>query len=750
MKNPLIRRLPRELKSDFGKYAVIFIFMVLMIGFVSGMMVTSGSLMKYYNESFEKCRIEDGNFELAEKADENVIDTLEKEAVTIYENFYIERETDDIDSKLRIFRIRDEVNLVSVFDGKLPENADETAIDRMYADNNDIEIGGKLSVGGRELTVSGFVALSDYSALYSSSSDMMFDAIKFGVAVMSDEGFDSMGESGFHYSYSWKYTTPPSDDIEAKKMAEDFAEVIAANAPVTKFIPMYSNQAIQFVGDDTGSDRMMFTVFLYIVVAIIAFIMAITTNNTIAKEANVIGTLRASGYTKGELIRHYLTMPVAVTVLSAIVGNILGYTAFKEFALGIYYSNYSLPRLDILLNADAFVRTTVVPVILMFVINFAILAGKMKLSPLKFIRRDLSRKQKKKALRLNTKIGIMHRFRLRIIFQNLPNYITIVIGIFLANIIMLLGMGFPKLLDNNQKSISENMFCNYQYILKTPAETENEGAEKYCAGSLVTIEGRLKSESVSLYGVNSDSRYIDIDTDNNGVYISSAYSEKFKVEKGESITLKEEFGTKEYTFEVSGIYEYPTGIAVFMSRQLFNDTFDFDSEYFNGYLSDEELSDIDEMLIGAKITEDDMNKMSRQLNRSMKGIMDIFYWFGIVMFMLIIYLLSKIIIEKNSQSISMTKILGYTNGEISGLYIISTSIVVVLSFVLTMPVVNIIMKYVCEIMFSTFSGWMPYDIPFSVFVKSIAISIAAYALIAFMQFGRVKKIPLDTALKNVE
>lgn len=42
----------------------------------------------------------------------------------------------------------------------------------------------------------------------------------------------------------------------------------------------------------------MFTVFLYIVTVIIAFVFAITTSNMIAKEASVIGTLRASGYTK--------------------------------------------------------------------------------------------------------------------------------------------------------------------------------------------------------------------------------------------------------------------------------------------------------------------------------------------------------------------------------------------------------------------------------------------------------------------
>ena len=38
---------------------------------------------------------------------------------------------------------------------------------------------------------------------------------------------------------------------------------------------------------------------------IMAFVFGITISNTIRKEAGVIGTLRASGYTRQELILHY-------------------------------------------------------------------------------------------------------------------------------------------------------------------------------------------------------------------------------------------------------------------------------------------------------------------------------------------------------------------------------------------------------------------------------------------------------------
>ena len=67
---------------------------------------------------------------------------------------------------------------------------------------------------------------------------------------------------------------------------------------VTGYIPEYTNQAIIFTGDDIKGDTVFVQMFLYMIVVIIAFIFAITTSNTIAKEAGVIGTLRATGYTK--------------------------------------------------------------------------------------------------------------------------------------------------------------------------------------------------------------------------------------------------------------------------------------------------------------------------------------------------------------------------------------------------------------------------------------------------------------------
>ena len=252
-----------------------------------------------------------------------------------------------------------------------------------------------------------------------------------------------------------------------------------------------------------------------------------------------------------------------------------------------------------------------------------------------------------------------------------------------------------------------------------------------------------------MFGIVPDSRYLDVQLEGEGVYISNAFSEKYGVSKGDTLQLKD-YGDDTYRFEVEGVYYYPAGLSVFMTQEYFNETFDYDEDYFNGYFSDTEIEDIDDMYIATRITVNDMTKVSRQLTDSIGSMLDLFFAFGVVMFMLIIYLLSKIIIEKNAQSISMTKILGYTNNEIGGLYIMSTTIVVVASMILTLPLVDRLMERVCIVMMSEFSGWLPYYVPGSVYVTIVAAGILAYGVIAFMQYKKVRRVPLDMALKNVE
>lgn len=760
MRNPLNKRFLRELKGELAKYIVIFVFMTAVIGLISGFLIADGSMYDTYNKSFEKYNIEDGNFELYSKADESVIDKLEKENVTIYENFYKEeivvrhnniKNDEDSQSTLRFYVNREEIDKVDLMEGSLPEDINEIAIDRMYAVNNDIKVQDTLTVGSRILKVTGLVALSDYSSLFSDNSDTMFDSLKFGVGVVSQKCFDAYDDTHIHYVYSWLYDNKPGDDKEAKLMADDFVKTISANAILVNYIPQYINQAIHFTGDDMGSDKAMMIVLLYVLIVIMAFVFAVTTNNTIVKEANVIGTLRASGYTRGELLRHYILLPIIVTILGALVGNILGYTVFKDIFAAVYYESYSLPTYHTLWNADAFLFTTVVPVIIMLVINIVIIGCRLKLSPLKFLRRDLSGKQKKKAMRLPA-FGFFNRFRLRIIIQNMPNYITLFIGILFANVLLLFGIMLGPMLTHYQNEITDNLIAKHQYVLKALVDVDDNAAEKYCVKTLTTIEGRLKSEDVLVYGVKDNSIYADINTaslKDNEVYITNGYADKFRIKKGDKITLKEKYDDNEYEFTVKDMYDYPSSFAIFMSDATFKNVFDKSEDYYSGYFSDNIL-DIDEKYVATQITLDDLTKVSRQLDRSMGETFNLVKIFAVVLFAVLMFLLTKLIVEKNTTSISMVKILGYSNREISRLYVTSTTIVVAFSVALSIGLSVIIMNYLFRVFMEEMSGWISCYYAPHIFPVMFILNITVYAVISFFMMAKIKKIPMDEALKTVE
>lgn len=754
MKNPLHKRIPREFVGELSKYIVIFAFMVLSIGFISGFLVADSSMLEAYNNSFEKYHVEDGNFELVEKASKDLIADLEKEDVKIYNNFYYDKAADfDEDNKkdatIRVFENRTEVNKVCLMSGKLPKDENEIAIDRMFADNNELVVGDKITIDKRELTVCGLIALSDYSTLFSNNADTMFDATKFGAGVMTEDGFAALKKEGIHYSYSWTYNKAPKNEEEEIELSDDFIEVLAGTGFLENCIPQYANKAIQFTGNDMGSDKGLMATLLYVLIVVMAFVFAVTISNTIVKEANVIGTLRASGYTRGELLRHYLAIPLVVTFTAAIVGNILGYTIFEDITADLYYSSYSLTTYETIWNSSAFITTTVVPLFIMFVVNAVLIYSKLRISPLQLLRRQLQKTKRKKALKL-PHFKFFTRFRIRIILQNLPNYVTLLLGITFANVLLLFGIMLPALLTHFEEVILEEKIANYQYVLKAPMDTKTEGAEAYHIFSLKSKDELFGEEEITAYGIVNDSDYIDVSLPDEGAYISYAYADKYGFEKGDTITLKENYGSNKYNIKVEGIYHYEGALCIYMSEDAFCDMFDEKPEDFDGYFSNKKINDIDKNYIATTITEEELTKLSRQLMTSMGGMCEVINWFCFVLFALLMYLMTKLIIEKNTNAVSMVKILGYENREINRLYLRATTIATILSEIISLFLATWILTYLYKYMMAEMSGWIVIYIKKENYIFMFLIAVVAYLFVALLQMRKIKKIPMDEALKNVE
>lgn len=722
-----------------------------------------------YDEAWDEI-LEEIDEEYERAADAYELDDPDFSAipVTLYENFYKNAQEDNdndgvSDGTVRVYTKTTDINLACLMEGSFPTADDEIAVDRMHADNVGISVGDTVTVSGETFTVTGLIAYVNYATLHEKNTDLMFDALKFNVAMVTDGGFQRISES-VHYAYAWRYRTTPADDAEQKTMSDDFmtallTQTVVFDNEIEDYVPEYANSAVHFATDDMGSDEAMGGVLLDIFIVIIAFIFAITISNTMLKESSEIGTMRALGYTRGELVRHYLSMPVIVTFFAAAVGNILGYTVFKNVVVSMYYNSYSLPTYKTLWNPEAFVKTTVVPLILMFVVNLVVITRMLRHTPLQFLRHDLKKTKRKKAVRLPN-FRFFGRFRLRIVFQNAANYVILFVGVAFVAMMLAMAVGMPDTLDYYKSDVKNMMFADYQYVLKSGEDadgnavtTENKDAEQFAMTSLL-YRAEAMDEEVSVYGVSDDSAYVDIadleKLSGGEAYITASFADKYGLSVGDTFTLDEKYENSTYSFTVAGMFDRYYSIAIFLPLDSYRTVFGLDDGEFSGYFSDEELTDLDEDLVATVITERDVTKMADQLDHSMGSYMQYFQVACILLAAVLIYLLTKLIIEKNENAISMTKILGYENGEIASLYLFSTTIVLIACDAASVFLGTALMNFAWRKMLMTYSGWFTFHMTTEGYVKMFSFILIGYLLVLVLDFRRIQKIPMDRALKNIE
>lgn len=142
--------------------------------------------------------------------------------------------------------------------------------------------------------------------------------------------------------------------------------------------------------------------------------------------------------------------------------------------------------------------------------------------------------------------------------------------------------------------------------------------------------------------------------------------------------------------------------------------------------------------------------MCDQLDHSMGSYMSYFQILCILLSAVLIYLLTKIIIEKNETAISMTKILGYENREIASIYLLSTTIVVIVADAICVVLGALVMNAAWKVIMYSYSGWFSFVILPAGYVKMFAFVLIGYLIVMMFDFMRIRKIPMDQALKNAE
>lgn len=666
----------------------------------------------------------------------------------------------------------------------------------------------------RTLKIVGVYVSPDYNSPFQKNSDFMFDNINFGIGLVSKDLASKFnpGKTVFQVSYRFKDAelrpvnnvkigvkkTPISkaNQQKKKKIENDFLARVSSDGTLLGLLRAEDNKSINYMMDDMGGDRPMMMVLGALMVILIAFLFAVASSNKIVEDSEIIGTLLATGYRKSEILKQYMATPVIVTLAAALCGNILGYTLLVKPYSTVYYRSFNLPAFKALFNSQALLLTTVVPIIIMLFINYAYLVKSLKYSPLDFLRHSISKKKYRKIQPFKF-ADFKTRFRFRVLINSIGDYIIMAIGIFIISILLFYAFSASPTFDKFSKASSAGLVSKYQYILKSPVPLEAIGsdsgatsdsgidshsnidsgssisshsntdlesnnasdsgikqqAEKFTISSgSVYMRIRKSNEEISTMGISDNSLYfknLNLSKSDNNVVISDGLAKKAEKDVGDYIKIKNEITGKTREYKISAIYKYEPALTAFFPREQLNKIIGKDNGYFNGYLSNQKLN-IDEKFLANTVDKETVSDAGKTLKNIVGPMLDVFTYASLTFFFVFIFILTKIIINKNRLSIAYLKIFGYTRREISLIYIMPTTVVLILTFILSWPLQKKLLGYISFVAFSKFAGYFELAISNALFFKAFGYALLIYILVCIGQVYNISKINYGEVLKNRE
>ena len=279
-------------------------------------------------------------------------------------------------------------------------------------------------------------------------------------------------------------------------------------------------------------------------------------------------------------------------------------------------------------------------------------------------------------------------------------------------------------------------------------------AEKYAVYQLQYDRGDGNGEeTISVYGISSDSRYWkDLNVGDGRVVFGGGLLDKFGWSEGQKVTLSDKYEGEHYSFEYAGkdcAWGSKTDMNVYMSIDDFNELFDNDATYFNGYASNKKL-DLDARYFAGDTTPDDMRAVGDQFIGMMSKMIGMMVGLAVFIFLLFMYLLTKAVIDHSARSISYMKVFGYRDSEISHLYIRSITLCVAASLVLSLPVIIGSLTAIFRSMLLAYNGNIEIYVPAWSMAACAGIGFATYLVVALLHTRSIKRVSLAEALKVQE
>lgn len=677
-----------------------------------------------------------------------------------------------------------EINKAYLVEGKFPTKDNEITILPKFASNNDLEIGDNYKIGDTTYKIVGYTYAPDYIYPMISFSTPIFDEKYNNVVFLTNKAYNNFqGIKDDVYVAKFNYKTDPKDRMNIT-IGEDNIE---SKNPASRILSEQKDKLtmsmssgsrimrIDMLQMEFEMDRNFAEYFLYLLLGISVFIIIIVAKKRIDDERLQIGVLKSLGYKSSSIAFSYLVYPIVGSIVGGILGYTLGVILSKPLT-SLYLNYFNIPLSGFTFEPKYLLNSICIPLILLSILTYLIALFMLRKKPLKLLKEGSNLKVNflsKLVSKLTSKLPFNYRFKYSLASRSLGKLLIVTLTSFCTGMLIvltLIGMNlFNSMIDKSFEGLTFKYMISYNTAMTLESDDDLILQNTLTLNRLLDKNGKEKrldddEYSITLNGIDSDAKNIElldkkgkniinkIDIEN-GIIINENIKEVINAEVGDTLEFKYNDSTLNY--EIVGITESYMNLTTYVNREYLSKALGssipiYTAKYSNNKkysnmknLDDEELSKINSIF-----SIDDLEKNIKKQMQTMNSSVYIVIGFASFMALIIIAVIANIVVEENKRTISLMKVMGYKNKNISKIVLNIYTPFVIIAYLLSIPAMIALLKWIISMLVGDINMVIPITLSWPMALIGLIGLVVAYYVAINLSRKVLNKVPLAVALKR--
>ncbi len=629
-------------------------------------------------------------------------------------------------------------------------------VDQRFAGSRGLKIGDKITFnfGDMELTknIRGLIYSPEY-VFRSESEDMVPDFKHNGFAYMSSEAFPVKEMLAFNTILI------RSDEDDALRFESSVEK--ALDSDYVLFTPRKDHPSVKTFNSEIRQHKMMSDIFPVVFFLIALLTIMTTMTRIVANQRTQIGTLKALGFTKAKITRHYISYGLFLSFAGAALGLAAGPSTLPYLFYPSMSSFYTLPDWQPYFKYS-FAAVAVILIICCTMITYLACRKILKDNPAETLRPASPKKikhRKAESSALWKYLSFNVRWNLRDIWRNKSRSLMAIIGVFGCTALLSCAFGMNDGLKD-LKSWQYDDLIKYETkisldenITKKQEDKiiEETGGERFYEASVeLKSSENKKSGTLTVLDDNDLIKVSSPELDiialpKEGVSMTEKMAELLSIKKGDVIKWHI-IGEKGWeTSEVANIHREPLTQGIVMTRSYFEkEGYKYEP---TAILTDEKVTKSPD---GASSTtsKNDSLKGWDELTESMMLMVYILIGGAVVLAVVVLYNLSLLSFTEKERDLATLKVLGFKTGRLRNLLLTQNIWFSVIGFILGIPAGFKLLDTIVSMSGDSF------DYPITPHGKNLLYCfLITFGLSIFTNLlfsGKIKKIDMVEALKSSE